>query len=85
MEIGLAGSAKGDAFNNTEELRPMKYNEEMTTNNTAKWEEAVEEEHRKFAKYKVWETVPKEDVYVNMDHEEETQWSIQSKIECKRI
>lgn len=65
VEIELVGAAEGDVFSNTEELRPIKYNEAMTTSDIAKWEEAVEEEQQKFAKYKVWETVPRNNVKAN--------------------
>ena len=65
VKASLVGAAEGDAFRNTKELCPMKFNEAMKTEDRWQWDKAVEEEHQKFAKYKVWEEVPSDQIKPN--------------------
>ena len=62
FEVAGVGAGTGTEFTNTEELKPMKYKEAMKCDDKALWEEAVDEEYRKFQKYNVFKPVKKEDV-----------------------
>lgn len=63
-EMGLVDAAEGDVFDNMAELHVMKYKEAMKTEDKEKWQKAVDEEHRNFEKYKVWEPIPRSEVPV---------------------
>jgi len=56
------GAGTGNNFGNTAELKPMKYKEAMKCDDKKLWEEAVDEEYRKFEKYKVFKPVKKDEV-----------------------
>ena len=59
FEVAGVGAGTGTEFTNTEELKPMKYKEAMKCEDKQLWEEAVDEEYRKFQKYKVFKPVKK--------------------------
>jgi hypothetical protein len=44
-EVGLVGAALGGGFENTAELKPMKYDEAMETPDAEGWKIAVKEEY----------------------------------------
>ena len=62
MEVNAVGAGIGGGFGNTAELKPMKYKEAMNTPDREHWKEAVEEEHDKMVKLKVWKAVAKKDI-----------------------
>jgi hypothetical protein len=53
----LAVGTTGSEFNNTVELKPMKYDEAMGRPDRQEWNEAVEAEHERFKKHQVWKPV----------------------------
>ena len=61
-EIACVGAGVGGGFSNTSELKVMKYKEAMKTKGRDKWANAVEEEHRRMLKNKVWKQVRREEV-----------------------
>jgi hypothetical protein len=58
----MAVGTTGEQFNNTAELRPMKYEEAMALPSWAEWEESVDDEHERFKKHKVWRPVLKSEI-----------------------
>ena len=62
FEVAGVGAGTGNEFSNTAELKPMKYKAAMKCDDKPLWEEAVDEEYRKFKKYEVFEPIKKEDV-----------------------
>ena len=54
-----------EKFGNTAEYKLMKYKEAMKCDDKKFWDEAVEEEYKKFLKYKVFKPVKKSDVPKN--------------------
>jgi hypothetical protein len=58
----LAVGTTGSAFNNTAELKPMKYDEAMQLPDKAEWLKGVQAEHGRFVKHKVWAPVPKHEI-----------------------
>ncbi|MGH7955289.1 MAG: reverse transcriptase domain-containing protein [Gloeomargaritales cyanobacterium] len=65
QEIACVGAGLGGGFMNTQELHVMKYSEAMKGPDKDKWEKAVEEEHDRMLKHKVWKVVPKQEVPKN--------------------
>lgn len=61
-EVAGVGAGTGNNFGNTAELKPMKYKEAMKCDDKKLWEEAVDEDYRKFEKYKVFKPVKKNEV-----------------------
>jgi hypothetical protein len=61
-EHGLVGAGIGGGFVDTNELHVMKYKEAMAGQDASKWEKAVEEEHDRMLKHRVWEPVPVKDL-----------------------
>jgi len=61
-ETAFVGSATGQGFTHTSELRTMKYNEAMKTPDKPHWDDAVAEEHRKFEAYQAWKEVDRDKV-----------------------
>gem|GEM_PF-6951265 len=61
-EIACVGAGVGGGFSNTSELKVMKYKEAMKTEERDRWAKAVEEEHQRMEKYKVWKQVRREEV-----------------------
>ena len=56
-EYALVGAGISSGIENTKELRVMKYPEAMAGEDREKWKEAVEQEHDKMARMKVWRPV----------------------------
>jgi Reverse transcriptase (RNA-dependent DNA polymerase) len=56
-ETGLIGAALGGGFGDTTELKPMKFDEAMRTENKDKWLQAVEEEFHRMMEHKVFKLV----------------------------
>jgi hypothetical protein len=61
-EYAFVGAGLGGGFADTNELHVMKYKEAMATADRAKWEKAVEEEHKRMLKHKVWKPVSRDEV-----------------------
>jgi hypothetical protein len=61
-EYAAVGAGLGGGFENTAELRPMKYNEALHGPDKKKWETAVDEEHNRMLKFGVWEAVRRRDL-----------------------
>ena len=61
-EVACVGAGVGGGFENTSELKVLKYNEAMKNPDKKKWEQAVQEEYERFKKYKVFKPVKKEEV-----------------------
>ena len=59
-EIAAVGAALGGGFTHTTELKPMKYKEAMASKDRASWIEAMEVEHQKMMKMKVWKRIKKD-------------------------
>jgi hypothetical protein len=58
-ELACVGAGLGGGFETTEELRPLKYDEAMATEDREKWTKAVEEEYKRMVDYSVFEPVPR--------------------------
>ena len=54
IEVACVGAGIGGGFNNTAELKPMKYRQAMATSDKEKWNEAVELEHESIKRNRVW-------------------------------
>ena len=65
FEVAGVGAGTGNEFNNTAELKPMKYKAAMKCDDKELWIQAVEEEYNKFVKYGVFKAVKKADVPKN--------------------
>ena len=61
-EIACVGAGIGGGFENTSELKVMKYKEAMETDERENWKKSVEEEHERMKKYKVWEPIEEKNV-----------------------
>ena len=61
-EFACVGAGIGGGFQNTKELRVMKYNEAIDSEDAEEWEDAVLEEHNKMIKYSVWTPVKLQDI-----------------------
>ena len=55
-KVAAVGAGLGGGFENTRQLKPMKYDEAMATDK-AGWEKAVEEEHQRMITNKVWHPI----------------------------
>ena len=62
-EMAAVGAGLGDGFENTRELKVMKYKEAMK-DGPVNWLPAVKEEHDRMVKHKVWKPVKKSEVPV---------------------
>jgi hypothetical protein len=62
FEFGNVGAGIGGGFVNTQELKVMKYKEALKTKDKESWIKAIEEEHERMMKHKVWIPVKKSDV-----------------------
>ena len=62
LEVIAVGAGLGGGFENTSELKVMKYAEAMAGPDKKQWTQAVKEEYERFLKYGVFEPVKKEDV-----------------------
>ena len=61
-EVALVGAASGGGFDNTAELRVMKYKEAMSTNDANEWKKSVHDEWKRFERHHVFKKVPREEV-----------------------
>lgn len=88
IEYGCVGAA-ASGFENTNELRVMKYKEAMQSENKDEWQKAIEKEYKRMEDMKVWKPVPSAKLpgsaYLNMGYEEEVKWPVPCQTECKRI
>jgi hypothetical protein len=56
-KYAAVGAGIGGGFENTNELRVMKYSEAVHGPDKKKWTKAVQEEHNRMLKFGVWEAV----------------------------
>jgi hypothetical protein len=56
-EVAAVGAGLGGGFENTSELRVMKFKEAMKGSDNENWQKAVDEEHDRMQKHRVWEAV----------------------------
>ena len=61
-EIGCVGAGLGGGFENTNELKVMKFNEAMQSKDKEQWLKAVDEEYERFNKYNVFKAVKRDEV-----------------------
>ena len=61
-EVCAVGARSTTAFENTNELKILKYEEAMNGSNRVKWEKAVEEEYQRFEANKCFDVVDRKDV-----------------------
>jgi hypothetical protein len=61
-EITCVGAGIGGGFANTKELHIMKYKQAMATEDVKQWERAVDEEHDRMVKHKVWQAILIKDI-----------------------
>ena len=61
FEVAGVGAGLGGGFENTRQLKPMKYHEAMNADNVG-WTKAVEEEHERMIKNNVWTPVKLQDL-----------------------
>jgi hypothetical protein len=59
MEFTNVGTSIGGGFENTMELKPMKFNEAINRLDGKAWEKEIENEHDRMAKNDAWEPVKK--------------------------
>jgi hypothetical protein len=59
MIVEGATRATDTEFNNTADLKPMKFVEATELPDTLQWYEGVKAEHGRFGKHKVWIPVPR--------------------------
>ena len=57
VELAAVGAGLGGGFEHTSELKVLKFKQAMKTKDRVEWLKAVEEEHKKMEKYKVWTPV----------------------------
>ena len=62
VEFACVGAGLGGGFENTEELRPLKYDEAMATEDKRAWERAVDEEYQRIKDYDVFKPIPRSNV-----------------------
>ena len=53
-ELGCVGAGVGSGFDHTSELHVMKFKQAMKSADKENWEKAVNEEHERMVKHKVW-------------------------------
>ena len=56
-EITCVGAGLGGRFANTKELHVMKYKQAMAYQDVKQWERAVDEEHDRMVKHRVWQAI----------------------------
>jgi hypothetical protein len=59
MEFANIGASIGGGFENTMELKPMKYKEAINQPDEMAWEKEIEHEHERMVKNNAWEPVKK--------------------------
>ena len=81
-EVNLVGAGIGGGFESTEELKPMKFREAMSTKSREGWIKAVDEEWKRFKQYDVFKPVLREDV-PNGSKFVSTTWAMKKKASGK--
>ena len=61
-EICCVGAGLGGGFENTNELKVMKFKEAMNEPDHLEWAKTVEDEHERMGKHHVWMPVPRDQV-----------------------
>jgi hypothetical protein len=61
-EVCCVGAGLGGGFENTNELKVMKFKEAMKGNDAAKWQMAVDDEHGRMTKHSVWQAILRRDL-----------------------
>lgn len=91
-EFGLVGAGIGGGFNNTAELKPMKYDEAMACEDSEEWKRAVEKEYQRFVANKVMKAVKRkgcakwsQNSDFNLGNEKKSQWRPKSAYQCSRL
>ena len=59
MKFANIGAGIGGGFENTMELKPMKYDEAINGSDGKPWEKEIENEHVRMVKNNAWEPVKK--------------------------
>ena len=62
FEISCVGLGRIDGFDDTSELHVMKFDQAMATEESEQWEDAVDDEHERMKKNKVFEARPRSEV-----------------------
>ena len=62
FEISCVGLGRIDGFEDTSELHVMKFDQAMATEEADQWQDAVDDEHQRMVKNKVFEARPKSEV-----------------------
>ena len=62
QEVLAVGAGIGGGFQDTSELKPMKYKEAMKTKDANEWQKAVEQEHERMISRSVWKAVKRKDI-----------------------
>jgi hypothetical protein len=78
QEFNMVGAGIGGGFINTQEFHVMKYDKAMATPDVKEWEKAVDREHERMVKSKVFEPTPLEEVPPNAIILTET-WAMKKK------
>ena len=58
FDHAMVGAAEGGGFEDSTELKPMKFKEAMATQERDKWLQVVKEEHENVEKYNMIQPVP---------------------------
>ena len=66
-EYGCIGAGIGTGIDNTQEFKVLDYDGAMASDDSAKWEASVEQEHDQMVKNKVWKFMRLEDVLKDVD------------------
>ena len=77
-ELGLVGAGLGEGIANTRELKVLSYDEAMERPDKEKWDESVEEEHKRMKDNGVFEAVPMTQVPIDADVIDST-WAMKKK------
>ena len=56
-KLGFVGAGLGGGFNHTSELHAMKFKQAMRSTDKEQWMKAVDKEHERIRKHKVWKLV----------------------------
>jgi hypothetical protein len=61
-EISGVGAGVGGGFSNTKELKVMKFDEAMESNDKKEWQSAIKDEHQRMVNKNVWKAVHRDEV-----------------------
>ena len=61
-KLGCVGAGLGGGFDHTSELHVMKFKQAMRLSNREHWMKAVNKEHKRMRKHKVWKLVDQAEV-----------------------